>query len=135
MHGLARIRQGVTHSGLLLEIGEWLRVEYRVPDEPLPERLKALVDEFEQLHDMHARWRGLEPLSERLGERTQQLQPRPANERGSRRGRQSSSRARLSATSSRIVAKSRRISHERDLLKQAARSSFSVRRVIGRNDP
>ena len=127
MHGLARIRQGVTHSGLLLEIGEWLRVEYRVPDEPLPERLKALVDEFEQLHDMHARWRGLEPLSERLGERTQQLIPSAADERTSRSGRQSSSRVRLSATSSRVVAKLRRISHQRELLNQAARSSSSLR--------
>jgi len=127
MHGLARIRQGVTHSGLLLEIGEWLRVEYRVPDEPLPERLKALVDEFEQLHDMHARWRGLEPLSERLGERTQQLKPSAADERTSRSGRQSSSRVRLSATSSRVVAKLRRISQERELLNQAVRSSSSVR--------
>jgi len=119
MHGLARIRQGVTHSGLLLEIGEWLRVEYRVPDEPLPERLKALVDELEE--------RGLEPLSERLGERTQQLKPSAADERTSRSGRQSSSRVRLSATSSRVVAKLRRISQERELLNQAVRSSSSVR--------
>ena len=127
MHGLARIRQGLTHSGLLLEIGEWLRVEYRVPDEPLPERLKALVNEFERLHDMHVRWSGLKPLSERLAERTEQLEPRPADERASGRDRRSSSRLRLSATSSRVVAKLRRISHERELLNQAARSSSSVR--------
>jgi hypothetical protein len=78
------------------------------------------------LHGMHARWRG-EPLSERLGESIQQLQPSPADERASRSRRQSWSRVRLSATSSRIVAKLRRISHERDLLNQAARSSSSVR--------
>jgi hypothetical protein len=104
-----------------------LRVEYRVPDEPLPERLKALVDEFERLHDIDVLWPGLEPLSERLAERTQQLEPSPADERASQSGRRSSSRVRLTATSSRVVAKVRRISHQRELLNQAARSSFSVR--------
>jgi hypothetical protein len=125
MHGLARIGQGMTHRGLLLEIGEWLRVEYRVPNEPLPERLKALVDEFERLHDVQ--WSGLEPLSERLAERTERLEPSPADERASGSGRRSSSRVRLSATSSRVVAKLRRISHERELLNHAVRSSSSVR--------
>ena len=48
MHSLSRLQPGVTKSALLVGIAECVRAEYPVPDEPLPERLAALVKELER---------------------------------------------------------------------------------------
>ena len=48
MHSLSRLQPGVTKSALLVGIAECVRAEYLVPDEPLPERLAALVKELER---------------------------------------------------------------------------------------